>query len=174
MEIAGQIWCLHRLLAGKHLICITYDRIDLTIVYDEAVWMSTHPAWICVSTESGMHNCNCRNIILILQIHKEGTKLSNQEHSFINDRTAGTGNNISILAALLLKHTACHIQLTVKVKSFLNIIRSLYKALHNIRHALQRLVTENVRLDRNLSPAEELHAFLLCDHLKHTLCLIAL
>jgi len=136
--------------------------------------MSSHPAWICVGTESGMYDRDRRYIILVLQIHKEGTKLAYQKHSFINDSTAGAGHYISILTALLFKDTTCHIELPVKIKPFLHIIRSFHKTLYNIRHTFQCLVTQNIRLDRYFSPSKEFHTFLLNNDLKHTLCLIAL
>ena len=73
----------HGLFSGKHLIYIAADGIDLAIVDDDSVWMSSHPAWIGVGTETGMYDGNGRLIILILKVRKEQTQLAYQEHTFV-------------------------------------------------------------------------------------------
>ena len=78
----------HGLFSGKHLIYIAADGIDLAIVDDDSVWMSSHPAWIGVGTETGMYRCQSGFIILILQIREELAELFYQEHTFVDDGTA--------------------------------------------------------------------------------------
>ena len=78
----------HGLFSGKHLIYIAADGIDLAIVDDDSVWMSSHPAWIGVGTETGMYRCQSRFIIFILKIRKELPKLFYQEHAFVYNCTA--------------------------------------------------------------------------------------
>ena len=79
---------LHGLLAGQHLIGVTLDRIDLTIMYHKAVRMCSLPARIGICGESGMNHCNGRFIIRILQIFEKQTQLVYEEHSFVNNRSA--------------------------------------------------------------------------------------
>ena len=80
---------LHGLLAGQHLIGVTLDRIDLTIMYHKTVRMCTLPARICVCGESGMNHCDGRFIIRILQILEKQAQLVYKKHTFINDGSAG-------------------------------------------------------------------------------------
>ena len=87
-QLTFQVFRLHGLLAGQHLIGVTLDCIDLTIMYHKAVRMCTLPARICVCGESGMNHCNGRFIIRILQIFEKQTQLVYEEHSFVNNRSA--------------------------------------------------------------------------------------
>ena len=78
----------HGLLTGQHFIGVTFNRIDLTVMYHKTVRMSSLPARICVCGESGMNHCNGRFIIRILQVFEEQTQLVYQEHSFVYDGSA--------------------------------------------------------------------------------------
>lgn len=80
------------------------NSVDLTVMYDETVRMCSLPAWICVGTETGMHHCNGRFIILTLKISEECTKLSNQEHTFVYNGTAAHGNYVSIVVYSVQTH----------------------------------------------------------------------
>ena len=173
LEFPAQLAGCHRLFPGKHLVCITTDGVDLTVMYNKTVWMSSLPAWICVGRETGMYGCNCRLIILILQIGEELTQLLYKEHSFIYDRSARKRSNVAVIVGLL-EYTARHIQLAVKIKSLLHIFRSFDERLHDAWHTSSGLVGKLVRMNRYLSPSEEFHSFLLDNYLKHLLCLIGL
>ena len=142
-------------------------------MYNKTVWMCSLPAWICVGRKTGMYGCNCRLIILILQIGEELTQLLYKEHSFIYDRSARKRSNVAVIVGLL-EYTACHIQLAVKIKSLLHIFRSFDERLHDAWHTSSGLVGKLVRMNRYLSPSEEFHSFLLDNYLKHLLCLIGL
>ena len=108
MQRIFQFAGLHRLFTCKHLISISTNCIDFTVMYDETVRMCTFPAWIGVSTETGVNHSNSGFIIRILQITKEGSQLSHQEHTFIDDGTAGHGYYIRIVITLF-KHPAGNI-----------------------------------------------------------------
>ena len=88
MELSLEASRLHRLLAGTHLVRISADRIDLTVVYHETVRMGSLPARRCVGAESGMHHGDRRLVILVLQILEEQAELSYEEHPLIDDRAA--------------------------------------------------------------------------------------
>ena len=90
VEVFFQIWGSHGLFSGQHLICISTDSVDLTIVHNKAVWMCTFPAWIRIGTESGMYRCNGRFIVRALQIFEKGAQLPYQKHTFVYNGTAGT------------------------------------------------------------------------------------
>ena len=112
------------------------------------------------------------------QIHNQGfedqrekcTKLSNQKHTFINNRTAAHRTYVSVVITLF-KLTAGNIQFTVKCDAFFQIIRLFDKCLHNAWHALSCLMSKNLRNYRNFSPAKELQSLFFHNDLKHFFCL---
>ena len=121
-------------------------------MYDETVRMSSLPAWVCVGTESGMDSSDSRFIVFVLKICEEGTELSYQEHTFIYNGTAGHGYHVSIVVALL-ENSPGNIQLPVKVQSLFYIFRFFNKSLHDMRHTLFCLMSQNIRIYRNLTEA---------------------
>ena len=170
MKLILKIRRIHIFLTCKHLICISADGVDLTIVHDKTVRMCSLPARICVGTETGMYHCNGRFIIRALQISEESTKLSYQEHTFVYNSTAAHGNNIGIIITLF-KLTAGNIEHTVKRKTFFHILRFLDKSLHDTWHALSCLMSKHLRKYRYRTPSEKLKAFFFYDDLEHLLCL---
>ncbi len=58
MHVIPEILGLHIFFPGHHLIHISANGIDLTVVNDKAVGMSPHPAGVRVGTEAGMYHCN--------------------------------------------------------------------------------------------------------------------
>ena len=88
MHIVLEILWFHVLFTGYHFIYIAADRIDLSVVNDKAVRMSSHPTWIGIGTETGMYNGDRWFIILVLKVCKEQTQLTYKEHSFIYDSSA--------------------------------------------------------------------------------------
>ena len=170
MKLSLQIWRFHVFFSCKHLICVAADGVDLTVVYHKTVRMCPLPAWICVGTETGMYHGDCRFIIRVLKVFEESTKLSNQEHTFVNDSTAAHGNYVSVIITLL-KLTSCNVEHTVKWKTFFHIFRLFDKCLHNAWHTFSCLVSKHFRKYRNLTPSKELQTFFFKDDLKHLLCL---
>ena len=172
MHLSFQMLGLHIFLARQHLIGIAADGIDLTVVYHETVRMCSLPTWIGVGRETRMYHSDSRFKILALQISKESTELTYQEHSFINNGSAGKRNHISIVCRLL-KHTSCNVKSAVKSETLFHISRLLHKALHNVRHAFHCFMSQYIRKSGNFTPAKEFQAFLLHNDLKHFLCLIS-
>ncbi len=164
--------CLHVLLTSHHFIYIAPDGIDLAVVDNDAVRMGTHPARICVGTETGMYGCNGRLVIRILQILKELAQLLYQEHTLVYNGTAAHGCYIGIIITLF-KDAACNIETAVKLQSLLNFCRLFNEALHDIWHLFHSLVTDLFRMDRKGSPAEEFQSLFLYDDFQHFLCLIS-
>ena len=156
----------HILLPGAHLVRIAPDRVDLAVVDDKTVRMRPLPAWIGISAEPGVDRRHGRLIVRILKIREESPELSHQEHSFINNGPAGHGYDIRIIAALL-EHSPGDIQPSVKIQPLLYILRLLYKCLDDAGHAGPCLLSEDVREDRHLTPAQEFHSFFLHDDLEH-------
>ena len=56
MKLTFQLACLHRFFSGTHLIRITTNCIDLSVMHDETVRMGSLPAWCCIRTETGMYH----------------------------------------------------------------------------------------------------------------------
>ena len=166
MQFPFKIVGSHGLFPGQHLIRISTDGIDLAVMYHKAVGMRPLPAGIGVGAKSGVHQGNGGIIVRVLQIHKEGTELSHQEHSFINNGTAGHGDHIGSVVRLL-KTSAGHIQPPIKGQALFYILRFLNKRLHNAGHLFQCFVSQHCWICGNLSPAKELQAFFFHDALKH-------
>ena len=134
----------HCLFSCQHLIRITSDRINFTIMHNETVRMRSLPAGIGVRTESGVYGSNRRFIVRGLKICKESTKLANQKHPFIHDGPAGKRYHIGIIITLF-KYTARYIKPSVKVQTFLYIIWFFDKCLHNTGHTFQCFVSQYLR-----------------------------
>ena len=92
---------LHVLLSGLHLIRIAPYGVDFPVMYDKAVRMRPLPAWIRVGGKTGVHYGDGRLVVLILQIGKEGAKLSHQKHALVHDGAAGKTDHISHIRGLL-------------------------------------------------------------------------
>ena len=163
----------HGLLTGQHLIGITFDCVDLTVMYHKAVRMCSLPTRICVCGESGMNHCDGRFIIRILQVFEKQAQLVYQEHSFVYDGSAGQGYHIGIVVGLF-KNTACHIQTAVKVQTFFHVIRTFDECLHNVWHAVYGFLSNDSRISRHFTPCQQLQTLFFYDDFKHLLCLIAL
>ena len=146
---------MHGLFTGEHLVRISFDRIDLTVVYDETVRVRPVPAGHGIRGKPGMDHGNGRFIILIFQIREEGAELPHQKHSLVDDGPAGKRRHIGIGTALL-KFPADHIELPVKIQIRLGILRPLDKDLIDIRHALSGLGSEHIRVRLHFSPAKDL------------------
>ena len=170
MKLSLQVWRFHVLFSCKHLICVAADGVDFTIMYHETVRMCSLPTWVCVGTETGVYHSDSRFIIRALEVFEESTKLSNQEHTFVNDGTATHGYYVSVVITLF-KLTSCNIEHTVKRKSLLYIFRFLDKCLHNTWHTFSCFVAKYLRKYRNLTPSEKFQTFFLKNNLKHLLCL---
>ena len=87
-HLTFKILSLHRFLSRMHLICISADSINLTIMYYYSVRMSSLPAWVCVSAETRMYCRYRRLIIRAVKVIKECSELSHKEHTFIHYRSA--------------------------------------------------------------------------------------
>ena len=166
VQIVPKMLTCHVFFAGQHLIGISADRVDLTVVYDEAVRMCTLPARIRVGRETGMHHRDRRFVILALQIFKERTQLANQKHAFVYDGAAAHGYHIGIVITLF-KLSSGHIQFAVKIQSACHLFGTLDKRLADIRHAVDRTLSEYLRTNRHFTPSQQFQSFLLQDHFKH-------
>ena len=166
MKLTLQIRRFHIFFSCKHLISISTDGIDLTIVYHKAVRMCSLPARIGVCTESGMYHGDRRFIIRALQICKKCAELSYKKHTFIYDRTAAHRHNISIIITLF-KLAACNIQHSVKRQPFFYFFRLFDKCLHDVWHTFSCFMTENLRNYRHGSPSEKFQSFFFHNDLKH-------
>ena len=131
------------------------------------------PTRRCVRTEPGVDHGDRGFIVLILKIPEKLAELSDEEHSLIHDRAARERDHIRVITALL-EHTPHHIQPAVKGNPLLDPLRTRDESLHDIRHTVHSRLAQHLRMDRDLSPAEEIQSFLLYDHLKDILRLVPL
>ena len=68
----------------------------------------------------------------------------------------------------MFKLTAKDVELFVKLYTSGNVRRSLYKTLHDIRHAVSCNISKDLRINRRLPPTKELKAILFSYHFEHT------
>ena len=166
MHLAFQVLGFHIFFPCQHLICISADRVDLTVMYDEPVRMRFLPARSRIRTKTGMNKGNGRFVVWVLKVFKKCSELSHKEHSLIYDRPAGQGNHKGLFVALF-KYFPDNVQPAVKFQSFLCILRLFDKCLENLRHTFNGFFAQNRAVGRHFPPSEELHAFLFHDDLKH-------
>ena len=112
-----------------------------------------------------MHQCQSRGVAFVLQIRIEPAQLTHQEHTLVNNGTAGQRGHVGVLHGLL-ELTAHHVQFPVKVNAAVHVCRALYKALTDVRHAIPGALTQNVRAGGHVAPAEEFQIFLFRDNFK--------
>ena len=173
IELIPQMLRLHVFLSGKHLVVISPDRVDLSVMHDETVRMRPLPAGVGVGGEAGVHDGDGGRIVRALQIREKGSQLPHQEHALIHDGPAGQGHHVGVVAGLF-EHPPRDIQLSVKVYAFGRGGRLFHKALHDAGHTLHRPLSQHGRVTGNLTPAEEGESFLFHDDLEHLLCLVPL
>ena len=159
----------HRLFSGQHPVNIAADGVDLTIVGDHSIWMRAMPGRRRVGGESGVYDCDRRLVILILQIFVKSSQLANQEHALVDDRPGGKRADISVLARLL-ELSSHNVESAVKIDPLLHAFRPLYETLPDAGHAVDGCFTEDLFMHGHFAPPKNFHAFLLRDHLEHSLC----
>ena len=115
-----------------------------------------------------MHDRDRRFIVLILKIVIESSQLTNQKHSFVDDRPRRERADISIFRGLL-ELSSHHVKPAVEVDALLHALRSLNEALADAGHTVDGHFPKDLFMHRHFAPSKDFHALLLCDHLEHPL-----
>ena len=168
-----QCLAVENVLTAQHLIHVTGNGVDLTVVYHHTVRVRTLPAGVGVGAETGVDNTDCRMIIRAVQIVVEQTELFYQEHTFIYNGTAGAGHHIG-LAVPLFEYHPCNVQLPVKFQTLCTVLRLFDECLHDVRHTVQCLCTQNIRIYWHFTPAQKFQVFLFQHLFKGLHCLFIL
>ncbi len=156
---------LHCFLTREHLVCVAADSVDLAVVDDHAVGMSSLPARVGVGREARVNHRDSRLEVLVLQIEEETAEVADKEHSLIYNRAARERNDICVLVALL-KHSARDVESAVKVKTLLHARGTLNEALLDVWHAVESALTDDLCVGGHFSPAEDGQSFLARDNFK--------
>ena len=172
MKFPPQILGLHGLFPGQHLVRVSLDGVDLSVVHQKTVGMRPLPARQRIGGEAGVHQRDGALIIRTLKIEEEIPELPHEEHSLVDQRPARTGHHIGVVVGLL-EDPSGDVEFAVKIEPARHILRFPDKGLHDGRHLLQRLGAQNLRVRRHLSPAEKTHALFFDNDFEHLLCLIA-
>ena len=170
--LAGHHGAGHGLLSGEHTIDVAADGVDLTVMKNEAVGMRTLPRRIRVRRKARVDKRDGALAIAALQVGIKAAKLIDQKHSFIYDRPARKRDDVGIHVALL-EHAPRDVQPPIELEALFEILRPRDEALHNIRHAVARLVAENIRLGRHAPPSQKRQSFFFRNDLEHLLRLRA-
>ena len=70
----------------------------------------------------------------------------------------------------MLKFSSADIELSVEIDSSFYIRRPFYETLTDVRHAIPCHVSEDFRMNRNVSPTKKFHSAFFTDHFKHSFC----
>ena len=119
-----------------------------------------------------MHHRNGRAEIFLLQVTVKAPELADEKHPFVDDRSAREADDISVIVRLF-KFPSHHIQPPVKRQAACHVVRLLYKALEDSRHAVSGCFPQDLRMNGHFTPAKELHSFLFRNNFKHLLRLSA-
>ncbi len=122
-----------------------------------------------------MHHADGGFIIRILQIIIEQPQLVYKEHAFIHNGAAGQAGDIGAVAGLL-KDPADYIKPAVKINAAAYLGRLFDKALPDGRHAVPRLLANDLRVYWHLAPCQKLQPLFTGDKFKqlHRLCALML
>ena len=113
-----------------------------------------------------MDDCEGGGEVRRLQVLVEGPELSYKEHSLVDDRAAGKGDDVCPELGLL-ELTAEHVEAAVKLKAPGRVLRPCDEAVHDDRHAVACPLAEHPGADGNLAPAQEVQPFLPAQRLDH-------
>ena len=140
------------LLTGQHGIDVAPDGVDFAVVEDVAVGVGPVPAGGGVGGEPTVHHADGGLVVRILQIGIEQPQLLYQEHTLIDDGTAGQAAHIGLLIGLL-EDPAGDIELAVKVDARLHPRGLAHKALPDAWHTVSCLVAQHVGTGGHFPPA---------------------
>ena len=97
VDIGTKLVGLAKGFPGLHEVLIAHDRVDLTIVGDETVWMGARPTGERVGGEPGVHQGQGRFKVRVMEIRKILRQLAGREHPLVNHRPGGKPGDIEIL-----------------------------------------------------------------------------
>ena len=133
---------------------------------DHAVGVSAVPGRHCIGGKTGVHDGNGRLVIFRLKVLIKPAELPHKEHALVDDGPRAQGADVSVLRGLL-ELAADHIEPSVEVNAFLYFGRPFDEALRDVRHAVDGDLAEDFLVNRDVAPAQDLHAALIGDDLEH-------
>ena len=109
-------------LAGAHPVDVAAQGVDLAVVHHVAVGVGTLPAREGVSAEAGVDQGHGVSIVGVGQVGEELLHLVGQQHSLVDQRSAGEAGDIEVVAAWepallpdrVLGPAADHVELSLK------------------------------------------------------------
>ncbi|OPZ74672.1 MAG: hypothetical protein BWY82_00590 [Verrucomicrobia bacterium ADurb.Bin474] len=178
-------------LTGLHEVRVAHDGVDFTVVGDKAIRVSARPTREGVGGEAGVHQCQSRFEIGIMQIRKIIRKLTRRQHPLVDHGPGRESGHVEVVTSGeavfavsvdveelignligvngVAHPLADHIEPALKVHRIGDRWVATDEDLHDGRFIAPRGLAENIALDRNRAPADEFLAFLADDVLEQLL-----
>ncbi len=151
-------------LAGANPVDVALEGVDLAVVDDVAVGVSTLPAGRGVGRVTGVYERHGRLDGGVVEVDEEAAHLRGHEHALVHDGARAHGAHVEDLVVerklgvgLLLDGAAAHVQATLEGIACRRVVRAAQKCLQNGRHTGAGRLTQVMRVDRHLAPKEQRH-----------------
>ena len=163
LDVAGDEVALQRRLAGPHPVAVAAGGVDLAVVRDEAERVRQRPARERVGGEPAVHDAQGRLHTLVTEVGIERVELLGREHPLVDQRAGRQRREVD--AGLVLGALAQAEGEPVEVDAAAWLAGRRREHELEGRHGAARHGAEDLRVDRNISPSEDLEALLARDRL---------
>ena len=153
LEVAGNEVALKRRLAGPHPVAVAAGGVDLAVVRDEAERVRQRPARERVRREPAVDDAQGRLHALVAQVGVEGVELLGGEHALVDQRAARQRREVD--PGLVLGALAQAEGEAVEVDAAARLAGGGREHELEGRHGAARHGAEDVRVDRDLAPAQD-------------------
>jgi len=99
-DVAGQQVTREQRLARAHPVAVAPDRVDLTVVRDEAVRVRQRPAREGVGAEAAVHQRECGLVPRVVQVGEVRRELVRREHALVEQGARGQRCDVDARLAL--------------------------------------------------------------------------
>ncbi len=103
LQIVSQNRRTHHLFTGTKPVEIALDRINFTVMRNQAIWVSERPLRKSIRGKTLMHHRQCGNAAFILQIEIIVLHLIGQQQSLIHNRSGRHRRNEKFLAVFQIQ-----------------------------------------------------------------------
>ena len=99
LDVVAELVALAERLAGLHEVRVAHHRVDLAVVGDEAVRVGARPTREGVGRETGVHQCQRRLEIRVVEVREILGELAGREHALVNHRAGGEIGDVVVVRA---------------------------------------------------------------------------
>ena len=158
LEVTGDDVGREEALSGPHPVPVALDRVDLTVVGDEAVRVRQWPRREGVGREPGVDERELGREAGVRQIREERLELPGGQHSLVDHGACGERGEVDL--HLALGALAQPEGETVEPECHLTSHGGADEELLEVRHARAGRLADEISVDGHLPPAEDLEVLL--------------